>query len=336
MNASAKTCHLTIRILALLGMAACGFCSCRGSHYPEPESITVGDISLNASAVLIYLAQKRGYFKSEGLRVSFREYETGAAAVDGLLNGETEFSWTAEFPVVRGAFEKKKISIIADIGNFSDQVLFGRMDRGIRTAADLRGKKIGLTRRTISEFFLGRYLEMNGVEGRDVALVDVRPQDLVEAVAAGKVDGILAWPPYSSRIVSKLVDRVVSLPVQGDQPGYGLIICGDDWVSLHPETVIRFLESLARAEDFIVRHPSEAKIFMQKWLHYDKTLTDEIWSQNRFFLSLDQSLVLAMEDEARWTMKNGIVPASEIPDFLDYIDFKPLEKVRPGAVTLIR
>jgi NitT/TauT family transport system substrate-binding protein len=63
---------------------------------------------------------------------------------------------------------------------------------------------------------------------------------------------------------------------------------------------------------------------------------ETVWSQNQFSLSLDQSLVAAMEDEARWMIANGLTSETEVPNFLDYIYMDGLQAVKPEAVNIIR
>ena len=63
---------------------------------------------------------------------------------------------------------------------------------------------------------------------------------------------------------------------------------------------------------------------------------DTVWQQNQFSLTLDQSLVLAMEDEARWMIANNLTNATAVPDFRQYIYTDGLESVRPGSVNIIR
>ncbi len=63
--------------------------------------------------------------------------------------------------------------------------------------------------------------------------------------------------------------------------------------------------------------------------------TERIFAQNRFALSLDQSLIVAMESEARWMIRNRLTSQKEIPDFLDSIHAGSLDSVKPGAVNLI-
>jgi NitT/TauT family transport system substrate-binding protein len=51
---------------------------------------------------------------------------------------------------------------------------------------------------------------------------------------------------------------------------------------------------------------------------------------------LDQSILWCLEDEARWAIKNKLVEAAEVPNYLDYVYFKALEEIDPEAVTIIR
>jgi NitT/TauT family transport system substrate-binding protein len=129
---------------------------------------------------------------------------------------------------------------------------------------------------------------------------------------------------------------VVAFPIQSGQPGYGAITCRNDWIKAHPEIVHQFLKSLAQAEDYLTRNPGAAKAIVRKRLNYDDGFTETIWSENQFSLSLDQSLVTAMEDEARWMIKNKLTTEKQVPDFLNYIYEDGLKKIKPEAVNIIR
>jgi len=71
-------------------------------------------------------------------------------------------------------------------------------------------------------------------------------------------------------------------------------------------------------------------------LKFDEAFTETIWSENQFSLSLDQSLVTAMEDEARWMIKNNLTKEKQVPDFLNYIYVDGLKAVKPEAVNIIQ
>ena len=56
----------------------------------------------------------------------------------------------------------------------------------------------------------------------------------------------------------------------------------------------------------------------------------------QYSLLLDQSLILAMEDEARWMITNNLTSETQTPDFLDYIYEDGLKTIKPNALNIIR
>ncbi len=320
-----------VTVVTLVGSFSCS----KGDDSGKVESINFGTVP-TAANTLIYIAQDQHFFAANGLAVSIRDYATGIATTDALLKGDADIAWVAEFPFVHRAFAKEKISIIAVVGRFNEQYLFGRKDRGINAVADLKGKKVGIPRNTIAEFYLGRFLELNGMNIQAVSLIDVPPPRSMDAMTGGSIDGVIAWEPYSSQLRAKLADRAVAFPIQSSQPGYGAITGRNDWTKGHREIVHRFLKSLAQAEDYLTRNPAAAKAILRERLNYDEGFTETIWSENQFSLSLDQSLVTAMEDEARWMIKNNLTTEKQVPDFVNYIYTDGLKAIRPGAVNIIR
>ena len=317
------------------GMSLWILMSPRNKDSGKAESINFGTVPV-AVAALIYIAQDQQFFAANRLNINVKDYDTGKASTEALLKGDVDMAWVAEFPFVGRALAKEEISIIAIVGRYNEQVLFGLKDRGINTVADLKEKKIGIPRNTIAEFYLGRFLELNGMKIQDVSLVDVPPPQSMDAITRGNIDGVIVWQPYSSQIRARLADRAAAFPIQSSQPGYGTIACRNDWINGRPEIVNRFLKSLAQAEDYLTRNPAAAKTIVRKRLNYDDVFTETIWSENQFSLSLDQSLITAMEDEARWMIANKLTGEKKIPDFLDYIHLNGLKAIKPEAVGIIR
>ena len=102
-----------------------------------------------------------------------------------------DIAGAAEYPVVAKAFQKDNISIIASMGKSDIVYLVGLTDRGIRNISDLKGKKIGLPRGTILEFYLGRFLDLHGMSIRDVTLINLPQGQTTDAIADGSVDAVV-------------------------------------------------------------------------------------------------------------------------------------------------
>jgi NitT/TauT family transport system substrate-binding protein len=98
----------------------------------------------------------------------------------------------------------------------------------------------------------------------------------------------------------------------------------------------RFLKAMDQAEEFIIQHPEEAKSIAKKRLNLNDDEVSNIWARNQFSLSLDRSLIAALEDETRWLISNNLTTEKQIPNFNDYIYEDALKAIKPEVVNIIR
>ncbi len=326
-----KAAFLIVLLSLSIGLFSC-FSEARPSR-AETIVIAATPIQLNT---LIYIADDQGFFNNNAVKIEFRDYETGVAAVDGLLRGEADIALTTEFVIVGNLFQKRHTVDIATIDKSVFFYIVARSDRDIKTGSDLKGKIIGVPSQTICEFYLGRTLNLCGIELKRVAMVDTKASDPGSTLASGNVDAVVTWEPHATNLKQQFGDRVTILPAQSNQPSYWSTVSTQAWVDNHKGLVKRFLQSLVKAEEYIVFNEDKAKAIIKKRLGYDDTYIAAFWPKNQFSVSLDQSLIFALEDEARWMINNNLTAEKQVPDFLNCIYEEGLKEVRPGSVNIIR
>jgi NitT/TauT family transport system substrate-binding protein len=322
-------------VLVVVLVVVLGSSSCYLGYSGSVESITLGLYPHEANAS-IYVAEDQGLFNRNGLGVTERNYDTGLTAVNGLLDGNVDVALTSEYIVVGNAFRKEDIRLMGNIRKGWSLDVVGRRDRGIENISDLKGKKIGVPLRTNAEFFLDRFLTLNGMQLRDVTLVDVKASPNVDAILDGSVDAVVVASNSITTIRERSGNNVVTWSAQGNQAVFWLLACRNDWIAGHAQTINKLLRSLDQANDYIIHYPSEAKAIVQKRMNYDAASMEARWLENQFALSLDESLIAAMEDEARWMIANNLTAEKQVPNFLNYIYLDGLEAVKPEAVNIIR
>ncbi len=337
MKSPRKFALLSLVIFAFLAvfLAALIYTHSWHGYSGKKEKVIIGTPLLESSA-LIYVADRQGFFPGQRLNVQIKDYDTGASSLKGLLQGEVDIATPAEYALVGRAFQKEKICALASIDKVQYFFLIARKDRGIEKIDDLKGKRIGVVTKTTAEFYLGRFLELHRLKTNQVRLVNIDISQSADAIMKGDLDAIVSRPPYVIAIKERLGAKALTWPVQSSQALYAVMIGRDKWLKEHAESVKRLLAALSQAEEYIVHHPAEAKDIVQKRLNVDAAYLETVWSQNQFSLSLDQSLILAMEDEARWMIRNNLIKERKVPNFLDYISEEGLKAVKPGAVNIIR
>jgi NitT/TauT family transport system substrate-binding protein len=326
-------------IIVVLMLAIAGTAAWYAHHSGQKQAQIVGSITLGfaggEAASAIYIADTLNFFAAKGLEVTLYPFEVGMASYQAMLKGEVDISGPTEYVIVGGAFRNEKIRAVAAIVKADLISIIGRKDHGIEKVSDLAGKRIGLPRNTISEFYLGRFLNLHGLSIDDVNLLDKNPSEAVGSIKNGAVDAVVTYPPFYDAIKSALGAGVVAWPAQSGQMLYGVLTCRKDWVGHNPDLLVRLLKALEQAHIYMAQHPKEAKSIIQKRLKVDAGTVDRIWQRNVFSLSLDQSFITAMEDEARWMIKNGLTGEKNMPNFLNYIYEDGLKALKPEGVTII-
>ncbi len=231
-------------------------------------------------------------------------------------------------------FRKEKLQVIGTIDRYQNEEIIVRRDRGVQNISDLLGKRVGVPRGTICEFFLGRFLNLHGMSLSDVTLVDVNASDSVEEIADGDLDAIIYFQPHVYAMKEQLGENGVSWPAQSNQLMFTVMACRSDWAEEHSQLITRFLKSIVRAEEYAINHPAEAKAIVQRRLNFSDAYMATIWPDHQFSLTLDQSLLIAMNDEGRWAINNNLTTEKTIPDFSSYIYTEGLEKVRPESINI--
>ena len=321
-------------VSAVLLAGLLGVLSCRGNDSGKREPVRIRALYGEGSA-LISIAADRHFFAGNGLDVTLTYHTSPAGALESLMQGELDFTQASEFAVAGQALQRKPINVIASIMKTVTYTMVGRQDRGIVTAADLKGRRIGLTCGSTAEFYLGRCLEQHGLEVQEVTRIDLPPSRLVEAIADGSIDAAMVRRSDVRRIQERLADGAAAWPAQGNLPVSVLVVCRSDWIARHPDLVKRVLRALVQAEAYLGRHPQEARAIAQEHRGPDADNPDSVWPYSDFSLSLDLSLVIALTDQARWMIANRLSDAETAPDFQDYIYCDGLRAVKPEAVNLV-
>ncbi len=284
---------------------------------------------------LFYIAEERGYFKDNGLDLTINHYEAGKLSTDALVAGEADIAVGADFVFVSNSFDNPDLRTFGTIAVAQDCKLISRKDHWIKKPEDLKGKKIGITRKSSGEFYLGRFLTFHELSIADVEIIDLKPSKIVEAITNGSIDAALTWEPYIYNIKRSLGENGIVWPGQSGQDFYFLLITKQDWLKSHSPAVERLLKAFIQAEQFVKNNAKMAKGFLKNRAKYTSDYIDYVWEGLNFTVKLPQALLLAMDDQARWRIENKLTDKTRIPNYLKYIYLDGLKKQKPEAVTII-
>jgi NitT/TauT family transport system substrate-binding protein len=309
----------------------------RGPAGPASK-ISIGTIPFSFTGYSVYIAKEKGYFRENGLDVTLKKsYPHGKATLQALAKGEVEFAVSSETPFMHCVLNGEEVYALATMINADKHLgVVARKDSGIFMARDLKGKKIGVTLGSNGEYFLDMVLLLNGISRDEIIALDLKPKEMPGAVTEGRVDAIAAWNPQMFRAMKELGDNAVSFFAKGLYLPSFIISSSKNYADNNPDIVEKVILSLIDASDFINKDPDQSNKIVARYLNTDKSVLDELSSTYYFNISLEQSLLLTLEHQSRWAIKNGLTRQTATPDYLDFIYTQALENVKPESVRIIK
>lgn len=197
--------------LALL-LAACG------GGGDSSKAITIG---VQKGGVL-FVAKERGEvstrLEAQGITpVRWVEFPSGPPLIEAMRAGAVDLGAVGDTPVAYAQASGSDILFVAT-HSFPSSITGGLIvPKGstIRTAADLKSKRLAFTKGSASELGAVVALKKYGLTLKDVTPVYLAPGDAMTAFANGSIDAWLTWDPYRALAQERFGAREVDIDRAG-------------------------------------------------------------------------------------------------------------------------
>ena len=151
--------------------------------------VKVGYLHTLAVDGQIWLGMDRGSFAKHGVEPELVQFTTGLELFQAMIGGSIDMLATgaviSNFPA-RG---QGKMFLVNDV-EFATAQLWVREDQGIKSFADLKGKKISTTTGTTAHVFLDTALRANNVDPASLEVVNQRMSEAVTSFISGAVPAV--------------------------------------------------------------------------------------------------------------------------------------------------
>ncbi len=301
----------------------------------ESVRLAVADAIITAP---VLIALEKDFFADAGLDVEVTgRFSSGKGSFEYMLAGKADLSTPATTPVVFHSFERSDYSIfVTYVTTYEGVKIVARQDHGIRVVEDLKGKTIGLVPGTISEILLDSLLAFNKILPEEISTKNYKGDELPGALIKGDVDAISIWEPHAHSSLTRLGKTAFKLPTSKVYRIAINMATMNDFAARHPSILVKAIHALELAISFMREKPEETMDILSDLLEIDRKLIPTFTQGIHCGLSLDQLLILTMENEARWAIRNRYLESDSLPNYLNFIRYQSLESFNPEAVTLTR
>jgi len=230
------------------------------------------------------VAEKKGFFKEQGLDVEYKSVPRGNVALGAMASGTLMFAESANAPFL--AATSKGVPLIA-VGvasrGFMGKLVAAPKNGNLKSLADFKGKHIGIQVGTGVHTVILRLLEKQGLSPKDFVFTNIRVVDMPAAMAApgNKFDAVIGWEPGMTRIVrsghGKMITEAKDFEQQAKITYPFVLSTTQAFYKAHPDVVQKVLNAYAKGDKYIRDHKDEAvKIFTDSVRARGSKLTEDI------------------------------------------------------------
>ena len=207
---------MSYRIKSALGIvAAAAIISASSANAQTPASDTIR-IGYQKSSTLTAILKTNGELEKAlaplGVRISWHEFTSGLPLLEAINTGNVDFGADVAdtVPLFAQAAGAKLAYIAEEAASPSAQAILVAAESPVRTVADLKGKKVAVTKGAGSHFLLLAALAKAGLSFKDISPAYLTPADGRTAFIGGNVDAWVAWDPFLTSAQRQSNARVLS------------------------------------------------------------------------------------------------------------------------------
>lgn len=286
--------------LAAGGMLLIGLASSQAQQ-PLLKMTLFGQPSVNNDS--IWMALDKGFYKDEGLDVTYRLFPSGTTAFQAFQAGQGDIVMTGDLPSVQYYFRVK--------GDYRTIAVIERDAKGyvavagkdIKTPQDLAGKTIATRVGSTGSWFISEYLTKNHVDPKSVTIKNLDTQILPAALCGGDIAAFFIWQPVGSRTLEICPDKAHYLT---DATGYiqGYLVAGarPEWLAT-PEgkdIATRWLRGTIKGRDVAANDFKAVAAYASDKLSLSESATKEQWDTNNRPMAIDKVYYSDFCSLSRW------------------------------------
>lgn len=325
-------------VAAVVGLAGCGSSSGGPAAAGSARRVTlrIGDQSKNLQLPLDLSGQDKG--TSYGLR--WNTFADGPHMNAAFSANRIDVGMMGDTPVLFANAAGAGISVVAvSPTDKNTQTIIATRKSGIRTPADLKGKRVAVTTGTSLQGYLLNQLRTAGLTQKDITPVNVPITSLLSTFESGGVDAVVYIDQFTGPLLAK-DSNVVQVKVS-PLPQYTVIVAAKKALAdpARRAAIRDFVVRVAKSSVWPKEHPQEwVDDYFVKQLHQDPA-TSKAYFDSRppsHYGPVSAAFIESQRVQARLLVGVGELPASfsvdnEIDPAVDADFGRPLTAAVPAA-----
>jgi sulfonate transport system substrate-binding protein len=272
-------------ISTILFIATAAVISVTAARAQISDTVRIG---YQKSSTLMAILKSNGELEKAlaplGVRLSWHEFSSGLPLLEAINTGNVDFGADVAdtVPLFAQAAGARLAYIAEEAASPSAQAILVGAESPIKTIADLKGKKVAVTKGAGSHFLLLAALAKAGLSFKDISPAYLTPADGRAAFTGGNVDAWVAWDPFLTSAQRQSGARILSDGSNGLASYKRFYLSSAAYADRRSDVLDVIFRKLDETGKWVKAHPKDAADLLTRLWGIDAPTVEEANSHRSY------------------------------------------------------
>jgi sulfonate transport system substrate-binding protein len=277
--------HLPSRLRALATAAIGLFVVASSANLAKSEELRIGyQKSSTLTAILKTNGELEKALAPLGITVSWHEFTSGLPLLEAINIGSIDFGADVAdtVPIFAQAAGAKLAYVAEEAASPAAQAIVIPQSSPLKSVADLKGKKIAVTKGAGSHYLLLAALAKSGLSFKDITPAYLTPADGRAAFVSNNVDAWVAWDPFLTSALHQTKGRILSDGSNGLASYKRYYLAAAAYADKHGEVLNVIFAKLSDTGKWVKARPKDAATLLAGLWGIDAATVEEANSHRSY------------------------------------------------------
>lgn len=231
-------------------------------------------------SIPFFVAEEKGYFKDAHINVQATAEQDASLITSALLSNQADVGLpvTANDVFLIEAKQPGNLKLFlagVETPKNSLTMILVSSNSSISSVSDLKGKKVGTLPGSVGDV-LPKMIFKNYFDPSLVTLVPLPPQDMINALTAGRIDALWTVEPITNIAINSGAVKPILLSadttIMNPFPVLGYAFT-TKFVNEHPDTAQKIVGIMKNAVDYMNANPNETRSILANYTGFPESVT---------------------------------------------------------------
>ncbi|MEC2074796.1 ABC transporter substrate-binding protein [Metabacillus fastidiosus] len=325
---------IVFSLVLSLFLAGCSNDSKASTEGGKTAKVRIGIDTAAGGSLQIRAANTEGYFEKHGIEPQLSNFAYGIDTINALLTEQTDTGLAADYALLN-SLNRGDLVVISSLSHSTPETIKKSeilAVKDINEPAQLKGKKIGVSKGTVTEYHWAKYLEHLGIKEEEVRYVPFStPDEAIVGVKKGDIDAVLA----NGAVIEKFkaidgvhkIDDLSSIDISLS----AYLVANRKFAEENPKDLVNVLKAIKEGMAYVKENPDGTAEIAYKELKVKKEDTLRDLERSNYTLEFKQEDFDHLSNMKEWLLDRNLLKKDY--DLQDKFVLEPLREAFPESVT---